>query len=101
LFSVEMRQLFGPIIEFPVEGISIIADNIIFLRYVELHSQLYRLISILKLRDGDYDTAIREFRITPAGIQVAETFASAQAILTGVATPLNVNHATLGRDDEK
>ena len=54
---------------------------------MELESQLYRLISILKMRESDYDPAIREFRITDQGIDVAPTFASAQAILTGVALP--------------
>jgi len=50
-----------------------------------LHSQLYRLISIMKMREGEYDGAIREFRITDRGIAVEDTFASAEAILTGVA----------------
>ncbi|HET8843319.1 MAG TPA: hypothetical protein VFN35_17785, partial [Ktedonobacteraceae bacterium] len=40
-----------------------------------------------KMRESDYDPAIREFRITDQGIDVAPTFASAQAILTGVALP--------------
>jgi circadian clock protein KaiC len=52
---------------------------------VELRSQLYRLISILKVRASDYDTAIREFRITNRGIEVETTFESADAILTGIA----------------
>lgn len=62
-------------------------DNILFLRYVELQSQLYRLISLLKVRGSDYDSAIREFRISSKGIEVASTFASVQAILTGIASP--------------
>jgi circadian clock protein KaiC len=89
-FSIEMQTLFGPTVEFPLAGISIIADNVIFLRSVELHSQLYRMISILKLRDSDYEMAIREFTITAHGIEVADTFQSAQAILTGVAMPINI-----------
>ena len=47
----------------------------------------YRLISIIKMRESGYDAAIREFRITDRGIDVAPTFTSAQAILTGVARP--------------
>lgn len=88
LFACEMSKLFGPIVEIPAASAAIVADNIISLRYVELHSQLYRLISILKMRESAYDTAIREFKITQRGIEVASTFQSAQAILTGSALPV-------------
>jgi circadian clock protein KaiC len=63
------------------------AENMILLRYVELRSQLYRLLSIIKVRESDYDPSIREFRITSKGIEVASTFESAEAILTGTARP--------------
>lgn len=87
--SVELPALFSPTLELPmtISGIADLADNLLFLRYVELESQLYRLLSILKMRESDYDPAIREFRITAQGIDVAPTFASAQAILTGEALP--------------
>ncbi|HEY8598233.1 MAG TPA: hypothetical protein VIL85_07370, partial [Thermomicrobiales bacterium] len=54
-------------------------------RTVELRSQLYRLVSILKARGRDADRAIREFRLTPAGIVLAETSAGAEAIMGGSA----------------
>jgi circadian clock protein KaiC len=87
--SVELPALFSPVLELPqaISTIAELADNLLFLRYVELESQLYRLISILKMRESGYDTAIREFRITDQGLDVAPTFVSAQAILTGVALP--------------
>jgi circadian clock protein KaiC len=69
----------------PIDGLSALADNLILLRQVELRSQLYRLLSILKVRASDYDTSIREFQITNQGIEVETTFESADAILTGIA----------------
>src|SRR5205823_5992911 len=57
------------------------------LRYVELNAHLYRLISIMKMRDSGYDTALREFVITAHGIAVEAPFAGAEAILTGLARP--------------
>ena len=57
--------------------------TVILLRYVELRSQLYRLMSVLKMRESVYDTSIREFRITDRGCEVAASFESAEAILTG------------------
>jgi circadian clock protein KaiC len=87
LISLEMQRLAGTEIDVPINGISSISDNLIMLRYVELNSQLYRLISVIKTRDSSYDSAIREFSITDAGITVADTFASAEAVLTGIARP--------------
>jgi circadian clock protein KaiC len=88
LFAGELPDLFGPNIRVPLERVSAILDNIIFLRYVELRSQLYRLISIMKVRESGYEPSIREFRISEHGIDVATTFESAEAILTGVGHPL-------------
>ncbi len=85
LFSVEMNNLFGPVVEVPIGAASAIADNILLLRYVELRSRLYRLISILKMRGSAHATEIREFKIASEGLAVADTFESAEAILTGLA----------------
>jgi len=85
IYTMETPDLLGPRIEVPVQGVSAITDNIILMRHVELEARLYRLLSILKLRDGDYDGAIREFRITDHGIEIADTFDAAERILTGVA----------------
>ena len=88
LLAAELPEVFGPRVAFSVPQLAAIVDNIIFLRYVELRSQLYRLISILKVRESIYDPSICEFSITERGIEVASTFESAEAILTGVARPL-------------
>jgi len=85
IYTIEIRDLLSPTVVVPIEGLSGLADNMILLRQVELRSQLYRLLSILKVRASDYDTAIREFQITNQGIVVAATFESADAILTGIA----------------
>lgn len=85
LFTLESSDLVGSSIEVPIDGVSALADNIILLRHVELRSQLYRLISIVKVRDRGYDGAIREFQITDRGVIVADTFDSAEQILTGTA----------------
>jgi circadian clock protein KaiC len=81
--AAETTTLLGDEIEMPAAGLSAIVENIILLRHVELRSQLYRLISILKVREGAYDSAIREFKISAQGIEVADTFESAEAMLTG------------------
>jgi circadian clock protein KaiC len=83
VYTAETRNLIGGVIEGPTIGLSTIAENLILLRYVEIRSQLRRLISVVKVRDSDFDSSLREFRITSTGIELAQTFASAEAILSG------------------
>lgn len=68
-----------------LDPLSAIVENAILLRYVELRSQLHRFVSIIKVRGSGFDSAIREFHIDEHGIHVADTFESAEAILSGIA----------------
>jgi circadian clock protein KaiC len=74
--------LFGPIFT-PEELWSAVIDNTIILRFVELHSHLHRLISIVKVRGSGFDPSIREFVIHEQGIRVDDTFEDAPAVLSG------------------
>lgn len=86
LYTAETANLVGPNLEAPLLGVSAAADNMILLRYVELHARLYRLLSILKTRSSGFDTRLREFRVTDRGIELLDTFEGAHAILSGFAT---------------
>lgn len=79
----EELPLFRPEIDMPNPELANVVETVVLLRYVELRSQLYRLLSIMKMRESRYDTSIREFKITDSGLDVAATFESAEAILTG------------------
>ena len=85
LYTYEVAKFVGPGLESPVTGVSSLAENLIYMRFVELRSHIYRLLSILKVRDSGYDTSLREFHITSDGIRLQKTFDSAEAILTGSA----------------
>jgi circadian clock protein KaiC len=56
------------------------------LRYIELRSQLYRLISVMKVRDSDFDPSLREFTIDSKGLAIRDTPATAEAILSSLAS---------------
>jgi circadian clock protein KaiC len=86
--SMELSTLVGPELRLPPEVLTSFVDGTILLRFVELHSQLYRLVSVLRMRGSRSETALREFRVTARGMEVADTFTSAEAILTGTARPL-------------
>jgi circadian clock protein KaiC len=83
LYTAETRNLIGAVIEGPTIGLSTIAENLVLLRYFEMSSQLRRLISVVKMRDSDFDPSLREFQITSAGLEVADTFDTAEAVLSG------------------
>jgi len=94
--ALELGQLFGPQIELPLPRVAARLDNLILLRAVELRAQLHRLLSIQKMRESAFDPTIREFRITSRGIDVASTFESAEAILSGLARPVVVSEPITG-----
>jgi circadian clock protein KaiC len=83
LVPQQTHVIVGPDLKVPIQGIESLVDNILLLRFVELRSQLYRMVSVLKMRESQYDSALRQFDITSRGILVADTFESAEAILTG------------------
>ncbi len=85
IYSSETTNAFGPEVKFPMSGISMVAENILFLRKTELHSEMRRFICVLKLRNSDYDTALRELRISKKGLEVGQTLEEAQQLMTGLA----------------
>jgi circadian clock protein KaiC len=62
---------------------SYLADNIIFLRYIEIEGELRKTIGVLKKRLSDFERTIRELNITSDGIQVGEKLTNLRGILSG------------------
>ena len=85
LHTLEMPEIVGPEVRLPVGGISSLAEVMIVLRYVELRSRLYRLVSLIKAREGAFDPTIREFTITDNGVVIGQPFAGVEAVLSGMA----------------
>ncbi len=65
-------------------GISFLADNVIFMRYVELDGALRKTIGVLKKRVSDFEKTMRRFDITGQGIVVGEPLTGLRGILRGV-----------------
>ncbi|MHB8384099.1 MAG: ATPase domain-containing protein [Candidatus Binataceae bacterium] len=79
--TAEVMEIVGPTITIPLQGLSDVTDNHIMLRFVESGASLYRLISILKVRDSAFDSDLRQISLSAAGFEVAESSASARSIL--------------------
>jgi len=71
--------------EFQVSDIaaSYLADNIVFLRYLELRGEIRRVIGVLKKRLSSFERTLRELELTRYGIKVGTPLTNLQGILTG------------------
>lgn len=65
----ETESIFG-MARVTERGISYMADNVIFLRYLELDGLLRKVIGILKKRVSGFENATRELTIDEAGIHL-------------------------------
>jgi circadian clock protein KaiC len=64
-------------------GISYLADNIVFLRYLEVQGELRRAIGVLKKRLSSFERTLREIEITRYGIKVGKPLTELRGILRG------------------
>ncbi|MHB9023623.1 MAG: ATPase domain-containing protein [Armatimonadota bacterium] len=64
--------------------ISYLADNIIFLRYLEMRGALHKAIGVLKKRMSHFEQTLREFVITDQGFEVGDPLVDLRGILLGV-----------------
>ncbi len=81
LYTAETSNLVGPSVFSPLDGLSAIADGLVLLRYVEAGAHLHRLLSVLKMRGGSFDAAVREFTIGKGGVDVFTDGETAAALL--------------------
>jgi circadian clock protein KaiC len=65
------------------EKISYLADNIVFLRYLEVQGRIHKATGVLKKRFGDFEPSLREFRVTADGIEIGEPLENLRGVLTG------------------
>ena len=70
-------------------GLSYLADNLVFLRYLEIDGRLRKAIGVLKKRVSDFERTLRELTITKYGIKVGEPLTQLRGILSGVPQWIN------------
>ena len=63
--------------------LSYLADNIVFLRHLELGGELRKAIGVLKKRTSDFERTLREFEMTEHGLKVGEPLTDLRGVLTG------------------
>lgn len=81
----ETAQWIGAERDFSDTPLAFVAENLILLRYIEFRGELVGIISIVKMRDTDFDRSIRQFTIADTGFKVLGKMESAEGVLTGIA----------------
>ncbi len=88
LFTREVPKVAGTELDFSDAPVAVLGENLLLLRFVELRGRIHRILSVLKMRDSKYDSDLREFEISDAGIRVLTPMRSAEGLLTGQARPI-------------
>lgn len=79
----EVRSISGDLIA-TNEQISYLADNVVFLRYVEIDGELRKAIGVLKKRFGEFEHTLRELSITADGVEVGPKLTGLRGLLSGM-----------------
>ncbi|WP_457574433.1 ATPase domain-containing protein [Desulfolithobacter sp.] len=79
----EMQYIMGDL-RVSEDGVSYLADNVLMLRYAEYSGEIIKVIACLKKRHGNFQSDLREFKITERGILVGEKLTRLRGLLTGV-----------------
>lgn len=83
VFTAETRDIIGDSISPPFPNASRMCQNIILLRYAELGARLAKVVGIVKVRDSQFDSRLREYEIEDSGWIVKATPAHADKLLLG------------------
>lgn len=66
--------------------VSYLADNILFLRYIEVRGEIRKAAGVLKKRFGSFESTLRSFRIDSDGIHIGDPLDDLRGVLTGTPT---------------
>lgn len=94
LATWELRDLFGPTVTAPGSEISSLLDNLVMLRQVEISSRFKRTISVLKVRDREYEPVIHEVGFGTKGLLISAPLEAVTGATTGVASPVGAEPQT-------
>jgi circadian clock protein KaiC len=73
MMTLETRDVVSSVVSMPW-GVSGLVDNLFFLRFVHDEGHVERLLTIIKMRDTDYEAGLRRLRIDGQGMHIAGTY---------------------------
>jgi len=97
--TVELVESFTEL-AFSPYAISLLCDDIIRMRYVEIEGQLRKVLMVVKMRGGNHSKDICEYEIASDGLQVGKRLTGYHGLTTGIPEPLGPKvDSVLGNDD--
>jgi circadian clock protein KaiC len=84
MIPVSVSQAVGPELDLERTPLAALAHNLLLMRYVEYQGELHRILSLLKVRDSDFDASIRHYMITSEGLRLFAPADTAQGLLSGI-----------------
>ena len=82
LYTLEIPNVAGPLTQ-SLGDLSSLGENLILLRFAEGGGRLHRLLSILKIRDSDFDPSLYTFVITDRGFMIEPSSTLIQQVIAG------------------
>jgi circadian clock protein KaiC len=81
ILVLAQHGLVGPM-DTPLD-ISYLSDAVVMLRYFEYAGEVRRALSVVKKRSGNHEHTIREFKLTPQGIEVGPPLKNFSGVFSG------------------
>jgi circadian clock protein KaiC len=81
--TIAQHGFLGGTMVAPVD-ISYLADTVILFRYFELEGEVRKALSVMKKRSGLHQSAIRQYTMSAAGVEIGPPLRGFRGIMTGV-----------------
>ncbi len=83
IMTYEVNEIMGAPLKISGYGVEFIVDTVIYMRLVEIGSEIRKAMAILKMRGSDFDRRVREYVIDDKGIKIATPFTDVESVLSG------------------
>jgi circadian clock protein KaiC len=97
MLVLAQHGLVGPM-DTPLD-ISYLSDAVLMLRYFEYDGTVRRALSVVKKRSGHHEHTIREFRLSPGGVQLGPPLKGFSGIFSGTPTYIGEESPLLAGED--
>jgi len=78
VYTLAVPDIIGPHIQALAGELAIPSDNLVLMRYVEVRSRLHRILSVIKVRNSDFDPTLYEYVTTGQGLQIGDVLDGAE-----------------------
>jgi len=72
-------------------SLSILSDNVVRLRFVEIDGQLCKLMVVIKMRSSEHSQDMFQYDITSTGINIGKPYTHYFGLTSGMARPSTID----------